>query len=109
VSLGLKFETAGYMSVYIHFSSVASGTPGVSLSRFPVDISGSTITIKHRAVVGRDDSRTLHAGSVIAGDGGGRRGVFISLHRLADYTAADGSMQIKATVRASVPGVTVLE
>jgi hypothetical protein len=96
------------MGVYIHFSSVKAGA--VSLSRFPVDVGGSTITVKHRAVVGRDETKTVAAGDDIPNDDTGYGwDKFLSLDRLADYTAADGSMQIKATVRASVPAVTVLE
>jgi hypothetical protein len=107
VGLSLEFKKAGQMGVYFHLSSVKAGD--VSLSRFPVDVGGSTITVKHRAVGGRDQTKTLPADSVISTDGHGKGWDLLSLDRLADYTAADGSMQIEAVVRASVPEVTVLE
>jgi hypothetical protein len=108
VGILVEFTTPGWMSVFIRISSVTPG--GVSLSRFPVHVGGSTITVKHRAVGGRDVTMTMPADTAISVDDHSRGWrQFLSLDRMADFTAADGSLQIKATVRANVPEETVLE
>jgi hypothetical protein len=106
LGLGVKFDSPGFVGAFIHLYSVDAPNCAM-LSRFPVNIGGSTIICKHRN--GRDERMTMPADILIDAASHGRgRNNFISLDRLIEFATADGSIQMSATVRAVLPNETVL-